>query len=80
MVLVQLVNVGGINPVQIGSGGISVGGTTSDFRQGSLIQTGNNLDLSIQGNSFFTIADSSGKIIYSRAGEFSFDDQWSLKN
>ena len=68
-------NVGGINPVQIGSGGISVGGTTSDFRQGSLIQTGNNLDLSIQGNSFFTIADSSGKIIYSRAGEFSFDDQ-----
>jgi len=68
-------NVGGINPVQIGSGGISVGGTTIDFKQGSLIQTGNNLDLSIQGNSFFTIADSSGKIIYTRAGEFSFDDQ-----
>jgi len=73
-------NVGGINPVQIGSGGISVGGTTSDFRQGSLIQTGNNLDLSIQGNSFFTIADSSGKIIYTRAGEFSFDDQGYLVN
>lgn len=73
-------NVGGINPVQIGSGGISVGGTTTDFRQGSLIQTGNNLDLSIQGNAFFTIADSSGKIIYSRAGEFSFDDQGYLVN
>ena len=73
-------NVGGINPVQIGSGGISVGGTTTDYRQGSLIQTGNNLDLSIQGNSFFTIADSSGKIIYTRAGEFSFDDQGYLVN
>jgi flagellar hook protein FlgE len=68
-------SLGGINPVQIGSGGISVGGTTTDFRQGSLLQTGNNLDLSLQGNAFFTTADSSGKIIYTRAGEFSFDDQ-----
>jgi len=73
-------SLGGINPVQIGSGGISVGGTTTDFRQGSLIQTGNNLDLSIQGNAFFTVADSSGKIIYTRAGEFSFDDQGYLVN
>lgn len=73
-------NVGGINPVQIGSGGIAVGGTTTDFRQGSLIQTGSNLDLSVQGNAFFTIADSSGKIIYTRAGEFSFDDQGYLVN
>ncbi|MBC7473045.1 MAG: flagellar hook-basal body complex protein [Candidatus Sericytochromatia bacterium] len=66
---------GGINPVQIGSGGISVGGTTTDFRQGSLLQTGNNTDLAIQGNAFFTTADSSGKIIYTRNGETSFDDQ-----
>jgi len=73
-------SLGGVNPVQIGSGGISVGGTTTDFRQGSLIQTGNNLDLSLQGNAFFTIADSSGKIIYTRAGEFSFDDQGYLVN
>lgn len=73
-------NVGGINPVQISSGGISVGGTTTDYKQGSLIQTGNNLDLSIQGNAFFTMADSSGKIIYTRAGEFSFDDQGYLVN
>lgn len=68
-------SLGGINPVQIGSGGITVGGTTTDFRQGSLLQTGNNSDLSIQGNAFFTTADSSGKIIYTRSGEFSFDDQ-----
>lgn len=73
-------SLGGVNPVQIGSGGISVGGTTTDFRQGSLIQTGNNLDLSIQGNAFFTVADSSGKIIYTRSGEFSFDDQGYLVN
>jgi flagellar hook-basal body protein len=73
-------SLGGVNPVQVGSGGISVGGTTTDFRQGSLIQTGNNLDLSLQGNAFFTVADSSGKIIYTRAGEFTFDDQGYLVN
>jgi len=66
---------GGINPVQVASGGISVGGTTTDFKQGSLLQTGNNTDLAIQGNAFFTVADSSGKIIYTRNGETSFDDQ-----
>ena len=68
-------SLGGINPVQVASGGISVGGTTTDFRQGSLLQTGNNNDVSIQGNSFFTTADSAGKIIYTRSGEFSYDDQ-----
>ncbi|RYX99124.1 hypothetical protein EON78_03915, partial [bacterium] len=29
----------------------------------------------IQGNSFFTVADSSGKIVYTRDGTFNFDDQ-----
>lgn len=66
---------GGLNPIQIGNGGISVGSTTTDFRQGSLTQTGNNTDLAIQGNSFFTVADSSGKIVYTRDGTFNFDDQ-----
>lgn len=66
---------GGLNPIQIGNGGISVGSTTTDFRQGSLTQTGNNTDLAIQGNSFFTVADSSGKIVYTRDGSFNFDDQ-----
>lgn len=66
---------GGLNPVQVGNGGISVGSTTTDFRQGSLTQTGNNTDLAIQGNAFFTLADSSGKIVYTRDGSFNFDDQ-----
>ena len=66
---------GGLNPVQVTNGGISVGSTTTDFRQGSLTQTGNNTDLAIQGNAFFTLADSSGKIVYTRDGGFNFDDQ-----
>ena len=66
---------GGLNPVQVSNGGISVGSTTTDFRQGSLSQTGNNTDLAIQGNAFFTLADSSGKIVYTRDGGFNFDDQ-----
>ncbi|MFN8577365.1 MAG: hypothetical protein U0354_10950 [Candidatus Sericytochromatia bacterium] len=40
---------------------------TTDFRQGSLSQTGNNTDLAVQGNAF-TLADSSGKIVYTRDG------------
>ena len=66
---------GGLNPVQIGNGGITIGSTTTDFRQGSLTQTGNNTDLAVQGNAFFTVADSSGKIVYTRDGAYSFDDQ-----
>lgn len=74
------VSLGGINPVQVASGGITVGGTTTDFRQGSLLQTGNDNDVAIQGNSFFTVANSSGGIIYTRSGEFAYDDQGYLVN
>lgn len=74
------VSLGGINPVQVASGGITVGGTTTDFRQGSLLQTGNDSDVAIQGNAFFTVANSSGGIIYTRSGEFTYDDQGYLVN
>ncbi|MFN8577681.1 MAG: flagellar hook-basal body complex protein [Candidatus Sericytochromatia bacterium] len=73
-------NLGGVNPAQVTNGGISVGSTTTDFRQGSLNQTGNNTDLAIQGNAFFTLADSSGKVVYTRDGSFNFDDKGYLVN
>ena len=69
---------GGLNPIQVGTGGISIGGTTTDFSQGSIIQTRNNGDLAIQGNAFFGAVDAAGKITYTRNGEFHFDDQGNL--
>lgn len=69
---------GGLNPIQVGTGGISVGGTTTDFSQGSIVQTKNAGDVAIQGNAFFAAVDAAGKITYTRNGEFHFDDQGNL--
>lgn len=69
---------GGLNPVQVGTGGISVGATTTDFSQGSIVQTKNAGDVALQGNAFFSAVDAAGKITYTRNGEFHFDDQGNL--
>ena len=69
---------GGLNPVQVGTGGITVGATTTDFSQGSIVQTKNQGDVAIQGNAFFTTVDAAGRITYTRNGEFHFDDQGNL--
>jgi len=69
---------GGLNPIQVGTGGISVGSTTTDFSQGSIVQTKNAGDVAIQGNAFFCAVDAAGKITYTRNGEFHFDDQGNL--
>ena len=69
---------GGLNPIQVGTGGITVGATTTDFSQGSVIQTKNQGDLAIQGNAFFSAVDAAGKITYTRNGEFHFDDAGNL--
>lgn len=69
---------GGLNPIQVGTGGISVGATTTDFSQGSIVQTKNSGDVAIQGNAFFAAVDAAGKITYTRNGEFHFDDQGNL--
>lgn len=66
--------IGGLNPIQLPSGGITIGGTSTDFRQGSLVQTGDNNHLAIQGTAFFATVDSAGTIQYTRNGEFHFDD------
>ncbi|MBF2053233.1 MAG: flagellar hook-basal body complex protein [Candidatus Sericytochromatia bacterium] len=69
---------GGLNPIQIGTGGISVGATVTDFSQGAVVQTKNQGDVAIQGNAFYAAADASGRITYTRNGEFNFDDQGNL--
>ena len=63
---------GAYTPTGIVTGtGSRVQSTENNFTQGSLLQTGNSLDVAIQGQGFFQIKDPSGTIYYSRAGNFS---------
>ncbi len=59
---------------QIGTG-VRVVATTRSFAQGTLQQTGNPLDLAIQGDGFFTVMKPSGDMAYTRAGSFQLDSQ-----
>ncbi|HET9058747.1 MAG TPA: flagellar hook protein FlgE [Acidimicrobiales bacterium] len=63
--------VGGINPTQVGLG-VKVAGIESNFTQGTSEQTGNPLDLSIQGDGFF-IANDGSQSYYTRAGSLQVD-------
>ena len=65
--------------LQIGNG-VRVVGTTKHFSQGSIQQTGNPLDLAIEGDGFFQLRLPNGELRYSRAGNFSIDAQGQLVN
>jgi len=56
--------------LQIGAGS-AVTSTERNNIQGGLIQTGNQLDLAIQGNGFFQIQLADGTLAYTRNGQFS---------
>lgn len=60
------------NGFSIGSGSRIVG-TETDFRQGSLVRTGRELDLAVEGHGLFQVKDPSGTIYYCRAGHFSLN-------
>jgi len=55
-------------------------GKRVDFSQGALVQTGNPLDLAINGEGFFQIKTPDGKIGYTRAGLFTVDSAGNLVN
>jgi len=60
--------------VQIGTGARVVA-TPRSFTQGSVTQTGNPLDLAIEGTGFFAVQRTTGDIAYTRAGSFKLDSQ-----
>jgi len=60
--------------IQIGMG-VRVVGTEFLFSVGNLKQTGNPLDLAIQGKGFFEILLANGETAYTRAGTFRLDAQ-----
>jgi flagellar hook protein FlgE len=63
--------VGGTNPEQVGSG-VGVAAITPDTGQGSIVNTGNPLDLAIEGAGYFAVSDGE-QYLYTRAGAFGVD-------
>jgi len=61
-------NFGGTNPMQVGLG-VQIGTIDVNHGQGSLITTGVNSDLAIQGNGFFVLSDGLTNV-YTRDGSF----------
>ena len=59
---------GGTNPIQIGSG-VAVASVSANLQQGTLQETGNDLDLALQGNGYF-VAQNGATPEFTRAGSF----------
>jgi flagellar hook protein FlgE len=53
--------------------GLNTTGTAMSFKQGELRQTGNDLDMAVDGQGLFVLKDAEGKTSYTRAGQFKFD-------
>ena len=73
-------NIGGTT--QPGNG-VSVVQDTQQFTQGAAQTTGNNLDMAINGNSFFTLAPNPKQpsaVVYSRAGSFQINSTGMITN
>ncbi|NTW65643.1 MAG: flagellar basal-body rod protein FlgG, partial [Nitrospirae bacterium] len=51
-----------------------------NFSQGDFAQTGNSLDLVIEGNGFFQIMQPDGTVAYSRSGAFKLDSEGRVVN
>ncbi len=64
-------NTGGTNPAQMGSG-VGVSGISPNMSQGNIVNTGNPLDLAIEGEGYFVLSDGQ-QYVYSRAGAFAVD-------
>jgi flagellar basal-body rod protein FlgG len=55
--------------------GVRIAATEKNYIQGSVLQTGANLDMSITGQGFFQITMPDGTLSYTRDGSFSLDSQ-----
>ncbi|MCX5637566.1 MAG: flagellar hook-basal body complex protein, partial [Planctomycetota bacterium] len=64
-------SIGGTNPQQMGSG-VSISSIGPNMTQGNIVNTGNPLDLAIEGEGYFVLNDGQQNI-YTRAGGFTVD-------
>lgn len=63
--------------VQIG-GGVQSVGTTTNFTQGSLDESGSTLNAGIRGNGYFVVASRNGDTAYTRAGDLALNKEGNL--
>ena len=61
-------------------GGLNVFPSVIDWRQGELRQSGNDLDLAVDGLGLFTLRGADGQTRYTRAGQFKFNEDDVLVN
>lgn len=71
-------DLGGTNPTQIGLG-VRLGYVAPNFTQGTLQNTGRNMDLGVQGDGFFIYGQDGGRR-FSREGSMSLDAEGYLVN
>lgn len=62
---------GGTNPQQMG-GGVEISSISPNMAQGNIVNTGNPLDMAIEGEGYFVASDGQ-KDLYTRAGSFAVD-------
>ena len=53
--------------------GVAVSSIQTDHEQGAFQVTGNPLDVAIEGDGFFQVQDTTGELLYTRAGNFSIN-------
>lgn len=70
---------GGVNPKEVGYG-TQVAQISQNFNTGTFQSTGITTDLMIQGNGFFTVMTPGGDMKYTKAGNFSVDNNGFLVN
>jgi flagellar basal-body rod protein FlgG len=58
--------------------GVRIVATEKDYSQGSVLQTNNSLDMTINGRGFLQITMPDGTIAYTRDGSFSLDNQGNI--
>ena len=58
--------------------GTAVASINPNFNQGGLKSTGQYTDLSLRGNGFFTLQDTTGEVVFSRDGHFKVDAESTL--
>jgi flagellar hook protein FlgE len=68
----------GVSATAVGNG-VAVSEVAQQFTQGNIETTGNNLDLAISGNGFFTLSQN-GALAYTRDGEFQVDANGNVVN
>ncbi|MGH8136667.1 MAG: flagellar hook protein FlgE [Steroidobacteraceae bacterium] len=68
----------GVSATAVGNG-VAVSEVAQQFSQGNIETTGNNLDLAISGNGFFTLSDN-GALSYTRDGQFQVDNVGNVVN